>query len=88
MQHERNGWKSLQLVPVLAVLLLVGGAARTRSCNNCQQRIHRAEENLRQAVRRHGEHSRQAEQRRRQLEEARRSCSGDRDRDRDRDRGR
>jgi hypothetical protein len=80
MLHKVKGWKSFQLVPVLAVLLLVGGAARTRSCNDCQQRIHRAEENLRKAVRRHGERSPQAERRRHELEEARRSCGGDRDR--------
>jgi hypothetical protein len=80
MSHKVNGWKSLQLVPVLAALLLVGGAARTRSCNNCEQRIHRAEGNLRKAIRRHGEHSRQAERRRHELEEARRSCGRNRDR--------
>ena len=80
MQQVKNGWKGFQLIPVLAVLLLVGGAARTRSCNNCQQRIHRAEENLQRAIRRHGEHSREAERRRHELQEVRRSCRGDRDR--------
>jgi hypothetical protein len=81
MPHKANGWKSLQLVPVLAALLLVGGAARTRSCNNCEQRIQRAEGNLHKAIRRHGDRSRQAERRRRELEQARRSCrDGNRDR--------
>jgi hypothetical protein len=80
MPHKDNSWKNLQLVPVLGALLLVGGAARTRSCNNCDQRIHRAEENLDKAIRRHGEHSREAERRRHELEEARRSCGGDHDR--------
>lgn len=80
MQQKGSGWKSFQLVPVLAGLLLVGGAARTRSCNNCEQRIHKAEENLDRAIRRHGEHSREAERHRHELEEARRSCRDNRDR--------
>jgi len=80
MSHKGKGWRHLQLVPVLGVLLLAGGVARTRSCNNCEQRIHRAEGNLRNAIRRHGEHSRQAERRRQELEKARRSCGGNRDR--------
>jgi hypothetical protein len=82
MPQKVNGWRSLRLVPLLGALLLVGGAARSRSCNSCEQRIHRAEENLHRAIRRHGEHSREAERRRRELEQARRSCSGDRDHDR------
>ena len=40
----------------------------------CERRIHKAEENLERAVRRHGEHSRQAEARRHELEEARERC--------------
>lgn len=80
MQQKGNGWKGFQLIPVLAILLLVGGTVRTRSCNNCQQRIHRAEENLQRAIRRHGEHSREAERRRHELQEVRRSCRGHRDR--------
>ncbi len=40
----------------------------------CEQRIHKAEGELQKAIRRHGEHSRQAEQRRRQLEEQRERC--------------
>ncbi len=40
----------------------------------CERRVHRAEEQLREAERRHGEHSRQAHQKRRQLEEARERC--------------
>ena len=74
MSHEENRWKNILLVPVLGAMLLAGGAAGTWSCNDCDQRIHRAEENLRKAVERHGEHSRQAEDRRHELEEARRSC--------------
>lgn len=49
----------------------------------CEQRIHKAEENLRRAIARHGEHSRQAEKNRHALEEARERC---RHHDRDHDR--
>jgi predicted ribosome quality control (RQC) complex YloA/Tae2 family protein len=42
----------------------------------CEQRIRRAEANLERAIQRHGEHSRQAERRRRQLEEIRARCRG------------
>ena len=48
----------------------------------CEQRIHNAEAKLQNAIRRHGEHSRQAEQRRHELEEARERCHhGDHDHD-------
>jgi len=63
--------------------LLAGGAARTQASDNdrqCDQRIHKAEENLRKAIDRHGEHSTQGEKRRHDLEEAKRSCGGDRNR--------
>ena len=53
----------------------------------CERRIHKAEQNLRQAIDRHGEGSRQARRRHEQLEEVRRRC-GFRDHDRDRDRDR
>ena len=74
MSNPANRWKRILLVPALGGMLLVGSAAGTWSCNNCDQRIHRAEENLRKAVDRHGEHSRQAEERRHELEETKRSC--------------
>jgi hypothetical protein len=83
MSHKVNRWKKILFVPVLGVLLLAGGVARTQAGDNerqCDQRIHKAEENLRKAVDRHGEHSSQAEKRRHELEEAKRSCGGDRDR--------
>jgi hypothetical protein len=80
MSHKVNRWKNFLLVPALGALLLAGGAARTQSCDNCDQRIHKAEENLRKAIERHGEHSSQAEKRRHELEEAKRSCGSDRDR--------
>ncbi len=74
MSHRGNRWKNILLLPVLGGMLLAGCAASTWSCDNCDRRIHKAEENLRKAVERHGEHSREAEQRRHELEEARRSC--------------
>ncbi|MGC2694799.1 MAG: hypothetical protein WA738_03330 [Candidatus Angelobacter sp.] len=47
----------------------------------CEQRIRKAENNLQNAIRKHGERSRQAEQRRHQLDEAREQCHrGDHDR--------
>ena len=51
--------------------------ARDRD-DRCERRVHKAEENLRRAERRHGEHSRQAEERRHQLEETREKCGHDR----------
>ena len=83
MSHKVNRWKNILFVPALGVLLLAGGVARTQASDNdrqCEQRIHKAEENLRKEIDRHGEHSRQAEKRRHELEEAKRSCRGDRDR--------
>jgi hypothetical protein len=74
MSHKVSRWKNILLVPALGTMLLTSGAAGTWSCDNCDQRIHRAEENLRKAVERHGEHSRQAEERRHELEETRRNC--------------
>ena len=83
MSRRVNRWKNILFVPALGVLLLAGGAALTQasdSVRQCNQRIHKAEENLRKEVDRHGEHSRQAEKRRHELEEAQRKCGGDRDR--------
>lgn len=55
--------------------------------DKCDQRIRKAEHNLDDAVRKHGEHSRQAEQKRRQLDEAREKCGRkDHDHDHDHDR--
>jgi len=83
MSNKVNRWKNILFVPALGVLLLAGGVARTQASDNdrhCEQRIHRAEEKLRREIDRHGEHSRQAERRRHELEEAQRSCRGNRDR--------
>jgi len=42
----------------------------------CERRIQRAELNLQRAIARHGENSRQAARRRRELEEVRARCQG------------
>jgi len=85
MSHKVSHWKNILFVPALGVFLLAGGVARTQASDNdrhCDQRIHKAEENLRKAIDRNGEHSRQAERRRHELDEAKRSCGGDHNHDR------
>ena len=72
---------------ILAAFFLMGSAIPTQAMDRddkCERRIHQAEVNLQKAIRKHGERSRQAEQRRRELQEARERCHHDRDRDRDR----
>jgi hypothetical protein len=74
------------LAAILAALFLFGSAAPVQAFDRddkCERRIHKAEENLQKAIRRHGEHSRQAEQKRHELEEAREQCHHDHDRDHD-----
>jgi len=46
----------------------------------CEQRIRKAENNLQNAIRKHGDRSRQAERRRHELEEAREHCRHNHDR--------
>ena len=59
----------------LAAFMLVASLAPVpAAAANCHRRIERAEENLRRAIRKHGERSRQAEERRRQLEDIRARC--------------
>jgi hypothetical protein len=74
---------SILFVAALGVWLLAGGVAPAHADDRdhdrkCEKRIHRAEEKLRKEVDRHGEHSRQAERKRHELEEARRSCHEER----------
>lgn len=56
--------------------------ARDRD-DKCEERVHKAEHNLERDVQKHGEHSRQAEKRRHELDEARAKCGHDHDRDHD-----
>lgn len=64
----------------LGGFLLIGGCVASQASDHrgqCEQRVRKAEANLRKEVERHGERSHQAEQRRRELEKARASCRGD-----------
>jgi len=64
------------LIAALGAAMLLASAAPAVAAprRGCARRIHQAERNLDQAVRRHGPHSRQAQERRRQLEHARANC--------------
>jgi uncharacterized membrane protein len=83
--------KAKALIAAIVISVFLAGAVPTRALDRnhdrderCEKRIHKAEEQLSKAIRRHGEHSRQADQRRHELEEARERCHhGDRDRDHD-----
>lgn len=79
--------RSKFLIAALITLGLFGGTVTVRADDHddrkCERRIHKAQEQLERAVRKHGEHSEQAEQRRHQLEEARERCHHDHDRDHD-----
>lgn len=67
----------------LSLFLLAGVAipSQAESRDQCQERVRKAEENLRREVDRHGEHSSQAENRRRDLERQRQACRSDEHRD-------
>ena len=51
-----------------------GSLAWADSAKDCAKRVRHAEKNLRDAERKHGVHSRQAEIRRREVENARTKC--------------
>ena len=72
----------MMLCAMLGMSLLAGVATPVRADDRCSRDIHKAEENLEKAVRKHGEHSRQAEQRRHELEAVRERCRA-RDHDHD-----
>lgn len=83
--------KAKALIAACVVSLFLAGAVPARALDRdhdrddrkCEKQIRKAEDNLQRAIRKHGERSRQAEQRRHQLEEARERCHrGDHDRDR------
>lgn len=78
------------LIAALVVFAFLGGAVPTQAFDRdhdrkCEQRIRNAENKLQQAIRKHGERSRQAQNRRRDLEEARERCRREHDRDHDHD---
>ena len=72
-------------IALLTIIGFVGASIPARADERCERRVHQAEEKLRDAVQRHGEHSKQARKRREQLEDARRACGDRRDRDHDHD---
>ncbi len=69
-------WKRTLVAAVLSGTLLFAGAAPAyaRKHKNCRQRVQHAERNFQQAIRRHGEGSPQAQQRREQLERVQSKC--------------
>jgi hypothetical protein len=79
--------KSGVIAAILVAFFLVGSAVPSRALDRddkCERQVQKAEANLQKAIRRHGEHSEQAEQKRHQLQEARERCHHDHDRDHDR----
>jgi len=76
MLQKAKGFKSVLFVIALGVWLLAGRVMPTHAAgyDDCDKRIHKAEDNLKKEVDRHGEHSPQAEKRRHELEEVRKSC--------------
>lgn len=61
-------------IALLTLVGLVGSSLPARAETRCERDIHRAEDNLRVAVEKHGEHSRQAEKRRHELDDVRHRC--------------
>jgi hypothetical protein len=86
--------KAKTLIAAFVILSFLGGAVPARAVDRdhdndrrCEEQIRNAEHKLHDAERKHGEHSRQVQSRRRDLENARARCHrGDHDRDRDHDR--
>jgi uncharacterized membrane protein YukC len=78
-------WAKLLTAAVLAVFFLTAGTAPMRADDKCRDRVQRLEKQLHEAERKHGEHSKQANAKRRQLEEAREKCGHQKDRDHDHD---
>jgi Flp pilus assembly protein TadB len=77
MSNRAGRCKNILFVAALGVGLLTSGVTLTKAADrdrDCDRRIQKAEEQLRKAVDRHGEHSPQAEKKRHDLEETRRSC--------------
>lgn len=72
--------KNFLLAAALALWMLGGGVAITKAGapDDCAKRIQKAEDKLRKEIDKHGEHSPQADQKRRDLDEVRRQCGGDR----------
>ena len=85
--------KAKTLMAAFVIMSFLGGVVPVRAMDRdhdddrrCEQQIRKAEAKLHNAERKHGEHSRQAESRRRDLENVRARCHRDRDHDHDHDR--
>lgn len=59
---------------LLGVGLMAATATPAHAERRCEREVRKAEEHYRDAVRRHGEHSKQAEHARREVENARARC--------------
>jgi ABC-type nickel/cobalt efflux system permease component RcnA len=82
--------KAKTLIAAFVILSFLGGVVPARAVDRddrkCEEQIRKAEAKLHDAERKHGEHSRQAESKRRDLENVRARCHrGDHDRDHDHD---
>jgi hypothetical protein len=64
----------LSAVVAMALLSGLSTAAHAEHGDRCRRDVEKAEHNLAKEVRKHGEHSRQAEERRRQLEAVHARC--------------
>jgi hypothetical protein len=75
--------KGKALIAAVVVMGFLAGSVPALARNHdrdrrCEQRIRKAEINLQNAIRKHGDRSRQADRRRHELEEARERCRFDR----------
>jgi hypothetical protein len=75
--QEKKMTRTLRIlcVALLSIVGLVGASVPARADAKCDRDLHRAEDKLRDAVAKHGEHSPQAEKRRRELDEVRHRCN-------------
>jgi hypothetical protein len=76
--------KAKTTIAAFVILSFLGGAVPARALDRdddrkCEQRVRNAENKLHDAERKHGDHSRQAQSRRRDLENARARCHRDHD---------
>lgn len=65
--------RSIAVAVTAASLLAVPAFAKVHR-SKCEQKVRNAEAKLHQAIRKHGEHSRQAEEKREALEHVRATC--------------
>lgn len=66
-------------IALLTMVGLVGSSLPAQAEDKCDRDIHKAEDKLRDAVAKHGEHSPQAEKRRHELDDVRHRCHRDDD---------